>query len=153
MSTFQPPPTWALPVNVDEKTGKSAFSPIWLKWFVDLAKVLSSSGFSASGGLVHNGLEGLQGGAGGQYYHISYADYLAISNTTSLTGGTATQVLHGASSGWSAVDLANDVAGTLSETHLGGLSVTITTAKLTALGANGSMTFTNGLLTAQTAAT
>lgn len=34
-----------------------------------------------------------------------------------------------------------------------GLSVTITTAKLTALGANGSMTFTNGVLTAQTAAT
>jgi hypothetical protein len=35
----------------------------------------------------------------------------------------------------------------------GGLSVTITTAKLTALGSNGSMTFTNGILTAQTQAT
>ena len=35
----------------------------------------------------------------------------------------------------------------------GGLSVTITTAKLTTLGTNGSMTFTNGLLTAQTQAT
>jgi len=34
-----------------------------------------------------------------------------------------------------------------------GLSVTITTAKLTAGGANGSMTFTNGVLTAQTQAT
>ena len=34
-----------------------------------------------------------------------------------------------------------------------GLSVTITTAKLTSLGSNGSTTFTNGLLTAQTAAT
>lgn len=34
-----------------------------------------------------------------------------------------------------------------------GLSVTITTAKLTAGGANGSMTFVNGVLTAQTAAT
>jgi hypothetical protein len=34
-----------------------------------------------------------------------------------------------------------------------GLSVTITTAKLTGGGANGSMTFTNGRLTAQTAAT
>ena len=37
--------------------------------------------------------------------------------------------------------------------HTVGLSVTITTAKLTALGANGSMTFTNGLLTSQTPAT
>ena len=35
----------------------------------------------------------------------------------------------------------------------GGLSVTITTAKLTSLGANGSMTFTNGILTVQTQAT
>lgn len=41
-------------------------------------------------------------------------------------------------------------------TNLGlgsGLSVTITTAKLTAIGANGSMTFVNGILTAQTQAT
>ena len=35
----------------------------------------------------------------------------------------------------------------------GGLSVTITTAKLTTLGTTGSMTFTNGILTAQTQAT
>lgn len=41
-------------------------------------------------------------------------------------------------------------------TNLGlgsGLSVTITTAKLTVAGANGSMTFVNGILTAQTQAT
>jgi hypothetical protein len=35
----------------------------------------------------------------------------------------------------------------------GGLSVTITTAKLTSGGTNGSMTFVNGILTAQTQAT
>jgi hypothetical protein len=35
----------------------------------------------------------------------------------------------------------------------GGLSATITTAKLTTLGSNGSMTFVNGILTAQTQAT
>lgn len=34
-----------------------------------------------------------------------------------------------------------------------GITVTVTTAKLTPGGANGSMTFTNGILTAQTAAT
>jgi hypothetical protein len=34
-----------------------------------------------------------------------------------------------------------------------GLTVTITTAKLTTGGVNGSMAFTNGILTAQTAAT
>lgn len=37
--------------------------------------------------------------------------------------------------------------------NLPGLSVTITTAKLTPAGANGSMTFTNGILTSQTPAT
>ena len=35
----------------------------------------------------------------------------------------------------------------------GGLTATITTAKLTTLGSNGSMTFVNGILTAQTQAT
>jgi hypothetical protein len=35
----------------------------------------------------------------------------------------------------------------------GGISVTITTAKLTPVGADGSMTFVNGILTAQTQAT
>lgn len=34
-----------------------------------------------------------------------------------------------------------------------GISITITTAKLTVAGTNGSMTFTNGILTAQTQAT
>jgi hypothetical protein len=49
---------------------------------------------------------------------------------------------------------ASTAAGARTNLGLGsGLSVTITTAKLTALGANGSMTFTNGILTAQTAAT
>lgn len=37
--------------------------------------------------------------------------------------------------------------------NLPGLSVTITTAKLTGAGVNGSMTFTNGILTSQTQAT
>jgi len=47
------------------------------------------------------------------------------------------------------------VGGTLTNTVVvpSGLSVTITTAKLTLAGANGSMTFTDGLLTSQTAAT
>ena len=48
MSTFQPPPTWANPVVVDEATGKSIFNPVWLKWFIDLSAGLESTG-SGSG--------------------------------------------------------------------------------------------------------
>ena len=36
---------------------------------------------------------------------------------------------------------------------MAGLTVTVATAKLTATGANGSMTFVNGILTGQVAAT
>jgi len=42
--TFQPPPTYALPVIPDERTGKAIFNPIWLKWFLDLSANLGSNG-------------------------------------------------------------------------------------------------------------
>jgi len=55
------------------------------------------------------------------------------------------------------VDLTSDVTGILPVANGGfpntGISVTIPTAKLTTGGTNGSMTFTNGILTAQVAAT
>lgn len=77
MSTFQPPPTWALPVLVDEQTKVSQFNPIWLKWFVDLAQVLSSFG-GGSGSADHNLLSGLQGGASSQYYHLNSAQHAQL---------------------------------------------------------------------------
>jgi len=48
-----------------------------------------------------------------------------------------------------------DISGQITTSQLpaSGLSVTITTAALTGLGTQGSMTFTNGILTAQTPAT
>ena len=76
--------------------------------------------------------------------------------------GTTTTVLHGNAAGaptFGAVLLTADVSGTLpianggTGTSTAGVSATIVTAKLTALGADGSMTFTNGFLTAQTPAT
>jgi len=50
-SIFQPPPTYALPVVVDEVTGRSVFNPIWLRWFLDLSKGLSAGG-TPSGAIV-----------------------------------------------------------------------------------------------------
>lgn len=52
-----------------------------------------------------------------------------------------------------AKNASNITAGTLDPARLPGLTVTITTAALTGLGSQGSMTFTNGLLTSQTQAT
>ena len=65
------------------------------------------------------------------------------SSSVSITGGT----INGVAITGSKIPYSN-VTGTPS-----GLSVTINTAKLTTLGTNGSMTFTNGILTSQTQAT
>lgn len=75
--TFQPPPTWALPVLVNEATKVAQFNPVWLKWFVDLARVLSSFG-GGSGSADHNLLSDLQGGMAGEYYHLTAAEHAAI---------------------------------------------------------------------------
>lgn len=122
MSTaqFQPPPTYALPIETDAATGKPTFNRVWLKWFYDLVQALNNA--QVTGGTIqHNNLAGLQGGQANEYYHL-----------------TATE---------------HNLLQTIETTYNAGFSGTITTAKLTAGGANGSMTFTNGILTAQVAAT
>lgn len=48
-ATFQPPPTWALPILVDEKSGKAIFNPVWLRWFIDLSANLGPGGIPVSG--------------------------------------------------------------------------------------------------------
>lgn len=126
MAVFQPPPTWASPILIDERTKQSQFNPVWLKWFLDLVGVINESG-GGSGAIQHNDTASLQGGTANQYYHLTSAQNTFIGAITA----TAVQI--------------NKLAV--------GLSVTIVTAKLTGGGTDGSMTFTNGVLTAQTAAT
>lgn len=70
MAEFQPPPTYTLPIVVDERTGKAQFSPIWLKWFLDLAALLNNLGGTSPS---HNSLAGLQGGTTNQYFHATSA--------------------------------------------------------------------------------
>lgn len=97
MATFPPPPTYAEPVIVDDKTGKAGFSPIWLNWFLAFAKLLEDA---ASGTIIeHNNLLSIQGGTPGQYYHFTSAEHttLAAYNHESLNGllgGTASQHYH-----------------------------------------------------------
>lgn len=96
MADFEPPPTYAEVVITDEKTGKERFNPIWLKWFVDIAALLTSAG-GGGGGIVHNDTTGLQGGTANQYYHLSAAMAAAVAalgtmasqnaNGVAITGG------------------------------------------------------------------
>ena len=85
MSTFQPPPTYALPVIQDETTGKSTFNPIWLNWFLQVAQYISNNGGGTST-VAHNSLSGLQGGAASERYHLTLAQESALTAGFSGTG-------------------------------------------------------------------
>lgn len=127
---------------------------------------------------LHNNLQGLQGGTAGQMNHLTDSQITALlssADKTDLTDGgnsilhyhsidrdranhTGTQLANTISNFNSSVQSVSGIPNT-NITGLGtastqsGLSVTITTDKLTLGGANGSMTFTNGVLTSQTQAT
>ena len=131
---FQPPPTYAMPVIEDMRTKTMVFNPIWLKWFLDLSQNLGITG--ASSGSVSSVTAG-PGLVGGVITSVGTISLKSVG--TSGTYGTVTTNQYG-----------QVVSGVAEAT---GLSLTIVTAKLTPAGANGSMTFTNGRLTAQTAAT
>lgn len=94
MSVYQPPPTYAEVVLVDEKTGQAKFNPIWLDWFIRLVKDVSASGTTD-----HNTLNNLQGGAANQYYHLTAAQQAlvvaALHNALNgLQGGTTNEYYH-----------------------------------------------------------
>lgn len=90
---FPPPPTYAEPTIVDEKTSKAVFNPIWLKWFLDIAQIFSQIG-QTIGGVQHNNLSGLQGGTLGEFYHLTQNLYNVLNTgettvivTAALSGG------------------------------------------------------------------
>lgn len=88
MSNFQPPPTYTLPIDVDEKTGKAQFSPIWLKWFLDLVGILN--GLGAGGGVPISSLDP-SGGTVDQVIKINAAatgfDFASPSYTPFMLAG------------------------------------------------------------------
>jgi hypothetical protein len=86
MPLLQPPPTYEIPIQEDQFSQTLTFSPLWLKWFLDLAQAVS--GKFISGG-NHNSLSGLQGGSataspGGEFYHLGLSAYNAL-----VTGPTS----------------------------------------------------------------
>jgi hypothetical protein len=129
---------------------------VWRDWFYKVSQLLGEQAglawttinFTGSNlrDIVtrqHNALQDIQGGIANEYYHLSQAQY----NTIVALPTVPFSIANG---GTGATTAAN------ARTNLGlgsGLSVTITTAPITPGGATGSMTFTNGILTAQTPAT
>ena len=71
---FQPPPTWAPPVLEDDKLGRMVFNPVWLNWFL----LVAESGTLAMLSTEHNNCTGLQGGAAGEYYHLTSLEYARL---------------------------------------------------------------------------
>jgi hypothetical protein len=109
-----------------------------------VTSIIAGSGISASTvsgavTLANTGVLSFGGGSTGLTPSTPSTGDITLAGTLNITNG-----------GTGATTAAN------ARINLGlgnGINATITTAKLTALGSNGSMTFINGILTAQTAAT
>jgi len=81
MSNIQPPPTYDLPIEINQVTKEANFSPNWLKWFIDLAQIIDEAGGTS---IDHNALTGLQGGTVDEYYHLTEAEHTAIGTLGAL---------------------------------------------------------------------
>ena len=43
-TVFQPPPTWELPIVLDFEKKVGLYSPVWLRWFLDLVRTFNANG-------------------------------------------------------------------------------------------------------------
>lgn len=133
-------------------TQDSQGSYAWLEWFRQLRNYITQVGsvpwsiidftgstLSSIASRSHQVLQALQGGTTGEYYHLTSAQHGKVglhNQSTDLQGGTTNEYYHLTSAEDSAL--------------ASGITATITLAKITALGSNGSLTFTNGILTSKT---
>lgn len=76
-TNYEPPPTWANPIleEVDPKTGqkKGTFHPAWVKWFLGLTELISSSGGGGGG-------PGTPGTLGGNVYILTTDQPMTANN-------------------------------------------------------------------------
>lgn len=90
--TFPVAPTYASPIENDDKTGQTRFNPLWLQWFLDCARYLTAVGQGGSA-INHNNLLNLQGGSTGEFYHFASGDYTALSGARTTKGINTTDDL------------------------------------------------------------
>jgi hypothetical protein len=127
-------------------------NPRWREWFRNLGTYIQQA---QTGNTVWSILQGGTGAttSTGARQNLGLGD-MATQNSfnVNITGGTITGIpsLAQKQSDWTQT---NSAAVDYIKHKPTGYTGTITTAKLTTLGSNGSMTFTNGILTSQTPAT
>jgi hypothetical protein len=124
-------------------------NPRWREWFRNLGNYIQQA---QTGNNVWSILQGGTGAstAAGARTNLGLGTMATQNaNTVAITGGSINGVaLTGVTIPYTDVT----GLGTMATQNIG-ITHTITTAKLTTGGSNGSMTFTNGILTAQTQAT
>ena len=155
MANGLPPP----PVN--DQPGSFA----WLEWYRQLRNYVSTSGsvpwyiinFSGSNltdlaTRLHNQTQGLQGGTSGEMYHLTSTQHSGIIGGTNTTlhyhDSDRERANHTGTQAYTTITGLGPLA-----TQAAGFTGTVTLAKLTTGGTNGSMTLSNGVVTAYTAPT
>jgi len=114
---------------------------------------LTAAQYSTIGSGNHNSLLNLQGGSTNQRYHLTNAQYTNVVNwdhqsLNNLQGGTTGEKYHLTSAQYTTIGNLGPLA-----TKPAGFTGTVTIAKLTTVGTNGTLTFSDGILTAVTPAT
>lgn len=165
MAVRIPPP----PTGTEDKS-------IWNNWYIAVQNAIAQLAVSLKWTLIdftgsnltsiltksHQVLDNLQGGSSTERYHLTATQASAVASFdsvkwTDLTDAGDSTLHYHATDRARANHTGTQTLATISDAGTAasqsGLSVTITTAALTGGGAQGSMTFTNGVLTAQTQAT
>lgn len=132
-----PPP----PTNTEEKSA-------WQYWFLSIKDSINAIAASA-----HNTLSSIQGGSTTERYHLTLSNVNKLGGIATGATANSTDAFLLARANHTGTQLLNTISNAGTAASQSGLTVVINTAKLTAGGVNGSMTFTNGVLTAQTQAT